>query len=348
MPVVAGIDEAGYGPTLGPLVVSLAAFRVAGVRGADRGDESAPGAPPPHDLWARLGEAVVLRALPAAPKGRGARAASRDERLIVCDSKKLYHAGKGLRRMEETVLAFLALCGCPGILEGTSLAALLPEVGLAPGALDHYPWYRGRDIPIPRYGFKTVIRRQCAALRRALAAAGVEPLCVRPRAVHPLEFNGGVRSSGNKHLFEWGIVGALLRELWDRHAAEGIDVVCDRLSGRDFYGAQLAALFPEARVTAPLEQAERSVYRVTRGAWHMQVTFLVEGDDQAFAVALASCASKYVRELFMELLNAFFAERVPGLQPTAGYYGDARRFLDEIRPEWQKLALDDGLLIRCC
>ncbi|MGE3181422.1 MAG: hypothetical protein AB7N71_07320, partial [Phycisphaerae bacterium] len=29
MPIIAGIDEAGYGPTLGPLVVAMSVWRVA-------------------------------------------------------------------------------------------------------------------------------------------------------------------------------------------------------------------------------------------------------------------------------------------------------------------------------
>lgn len=344
--ILAGIDEAGYGPQLGPLVVSMAAFRVVGKLPPPDAEE----APDPHDLWRALGEEAVLRAIPAAPKGER-RAAAKDVRLVVCDSKKLYHAGKGLRHMEAAVLSFLALAEegrSEKILDGTSLATLLPALGLEPAALAQYPWYRGRDTEIPCFGFKTVIRRQAAAAARALARAGLEPLHLRPRVVHPLEFNGGVRSAGNKHLFEWRIVADHLRLLWERYAAEGVSVVCDRLSGRDFYGPPLADLFPEARVTAPSEGPDRSTYRVTRGAWRMEVSFFVDGDDKAFLVALASCAAKYVRELFMRPLNEYFAERVPGLRATAGYYGDARRFLEEIRGAWTALGLADDLLVRCC
>ena len=67
-----GIDEAGYGPNLGPLVQASAAFRVP---------------TPTNCLW----EAFAKDAR---------RAAGRDARVVVDDSK-LVHAGPlGLRRLE--------------------------------------------------------------------------------------------------------------------------------------------------------------------------------------------------------------------------------------------------------
>jgi hypothetical protein len=340
--VFAGIDEAGYGPTLGPLVVSLAALRAPKEPKRDGAG---------HDLWARLGEGL-LRAPPKRPRGAPKSRAPGDERLIVCDSKKLYQGGTGLRRMEETVLSFLALSrdlrpgGFEDYPEGLRLAPLLSHCGLEKGALAHYPWYSDLDFELPRLSFRSCLRRQGAALRRALAAASIEPLALLPAVFHPREFNDGVRAAGNKHLFEWGIVARFLKLLWDRYAEEGVDLVCDRLSGRDFYGPLLADLFPEARVTAPDEGELRSSYRISRGKREMRITFLVGGDETAFATALASCASKYFRELFMAPLNEWFAARVPGLRPTAGYFQDARRFLDDIAAEWRRLSLPDDLLVR--
>ena len=48
------------------------------------------------------------------------------------------------------------------------------------------------------------------------------------------------------------------------------------------------------------------------------VTFQPRADSEHFCVALASMASKYLRELFMLEFNRFWQEKVPGLAPTAG------------------------------
>ena len=66
----------------------------------------------------------------------------------------------------------------------------------------------------------------------------------------------------------------------------------------------------------------------------------------ALGFALASMAAKYLRELFMEGLNAFFAARVEGLRPTAGYYGDGTRFLEEVGPVLADLGCSKDEFVR--
>src|SRR5690349_17245410 len=80
MPIAAGIDEVGYGPKLGPLVVAAAAFRV---------DD------PTVNLWNALSSAVSDRRI--------------TERLPVLDSKELYSTASGVGTLEPTALAFLGL-----------------------------------------------------------------------------------------------------------------------------------------------------------------------------------------------------------------------------------------------
>jgi len=56
--------------------------------------------------------------------------------------------------------------------------------------------------------------------------------------------------------------------------------------------------------------------------------------------------SKYVRELFMRLFNDYWCAQQAALRPTAGYYGDAQRWLDDADPVLRRLQVDRRLLVR--
>ena len=82
--IVAGIDEAGYGPLLGPLVVSGVVFSV-----PDRLAEA--------NLWDVLTRCIA----PTASKG--------EHRLPIADSKRLFNRKAGLLLLERTALLMRAL-----------------------------------------------------------------------------------------------------------------------------------------------------------------------------------------------------------------------------------------------
>jgi hypothetical protein len=77
----------------------------------------------------------------------------------------------------------------------------------------------------------------------------------------------------------------------------------------------------------------------------MEVCFRTKAES-CLPAALASMASKYLRELAMRALNGFWRRRVPELQPTAGYPQDAKRFRVDIAEEIKKLAIDDRVFWR--
>ena len=62
----------------------------------------------------------------------------------------------------------------------------------------------------------------------------------------------------------------------------------------------------------------------------VKITFAARGEDRSFPTALASCTAKYLREMMMVSLNNWFAERIPNLKRTAGYYVDGNRFLQDV------------------
>jgi hypothetical protein len=107
--VLVGIDEAGYGPTLGPLCVAMAAFRVpdepAAAPSATASPSAAASPAPPPDLWKILDTGV------AREPGRGGKRDARG-RVAVADSKHLKLSNSvttthPLIHLERGVLSFL-------------------------------------------------------------------------------------------------------------------------------------------------------------------------------------------------------------------------------------------------
>ena len=101
----------------------------------------------------------------------------------------------------------------------------------------------------------------------------------------------------------------------------------------------LAALLGEGRKRQP---DDVSVIRRVEA----EISFLTGAEDRSLPVALASMVSKYVRELFMELLNRWWAGRIEDLKPTAGYYADGQRFLRDIDQAIAAEGVDKSLLVR--
>lgn len=304
MSVWLGMDEAGYGPYLGPLVVAAAAFRV-----PDGTDEAG--------LWELLAEGVSRR-------GR-----KTGDRVVVDDSKKVYTSG-GLQALEQTVLAFTHLAG--GMPD--SVHGLLERFSMPGGEdLAPYPWYERlaeRALPVE------ATRARLLNLAESLRVLGPDAPCrflgLRFIAVHPGEFNRMVDVTHNKSLVEFHKCGILLAFAWEKYGREGLMVAIDRQGGRSFYLRLLVDVFPDAEFQILHEDDQRSAYRVVDGPRHAVIVFKIKADRTCLPVALASMTAKYVREVFMQLFNEYWQGRVPGLRPTAGYPQDARRFIEAIDP----------------
>ena len=306
MGVIAGIDEAGYGPILGPLVVTSVAL-------------SLPEAPNGADFWGILAEAVSRRA------ARG------DVRVAVADSKALKRRGS-IGPIETSVLAFLRAAEA----DCSSLREMMASLGAAcEDTWQAYPWYQGRNVALPRDADPDRVARSADHLKRVMDARAVTWVDARCDPMHVGEFNEIVSTSRNKSMTTATRVMGLLERLWDRHATGGLRAVVDKQGGRDHYRTWLAASFWGCRVRTDEESGQASAYELSDARRHMKVSFEAKADDRHFAVALASMVSKYVRELFMGLFNDYWRDRVTGLAPTAGYYVDGHRFLSEIAHELQ-------------
>lgn len=319
--IYAGIDEAGYGPLLGPLCVALSVFRI---------DEWTEGEPAP-DLWAKLGAAVTRE--------------TRDKaRIPIDDSKKLKLANSSSTRhplfhLERGVLTFLRAAGLPPDPEPfpETDAAFFTALGLAELA---EPWYGGNEIPWPVGTTSAAIGIAANSLRRAMNDAGVAMLTLQCEAIAESLFNDLVEAAGTKAAATESAIVKHLWTVWDHWSHQdgrgGVRIVCDRQGGRAHYTPMLQRAFPGASVVETHISATQSRYELsgigTDGQpRHMHVLFLTESEKAHLPVALASMAAKLTRESYMARLNRYWQTRLPELKPTAGYRQDGWRFLEDTR-----------------
>jgi hypothetical protein len=321
--LLAGIDEAGYGPTLGPFCVGMSLFRI-----PDTDTVHTP------DLWERLAAAVCRKPGRAGRPGSGGRIPIADsKRLKLANSARSVHP---LVHLERGVLAFMRLRNPD--LPGDDLAFFK-----AIGAEGTMPFcYRGDRRPIPVAMTPGEIHLSAAAVEGAACRAGVELLDLRVDLTWEPAFNDAVRERGNKADAALGALCRLLRALWERWSggpddgpeAHRLGIACDRLGGRVTYADVLSLMLPDARIITLEETDRRSRYILEsdRPRRRAGIAFLTDGEDAHLPVALASMVAKYTRELAMARFNAFWSKRfreICGgeLKPTAGYALDARRWL---------------------
>jgi hypothetical protein len=124
-----------------------------------------------------------------------------------------------------------------------------------------------------------------------------------------------------------------------------ISIICDKHGGRNRYGPLLNEHFPDFLIEVHGESRQQSVYRFGLNGRRIEFCFRAKAES-CLPAALASMASKYLRELAMQPFNEFWCSRVPGLAPTAGYPQDARRFKTAITPAQRELGIDDNTIWR--
>ncbi len=304
-----GIDEAGLGPILGPLVV--AGMVLEGPAGTN--------------AWRDLAACFCKK-----PASRS------DKRVRVDDSKRVKTGKHGLAHLERTALTLhYAKTGRLPETLGEFLAGGLSDL---PRELARYPWYQDLDgIPFPRWNDRKTLELTAHLTLQQMRKAAVTCLAYEFHAVSVGRFNASIVRHDNKSvtLFESslppliGIVEASAQDAQDRACDYSLHVVLDRQGGRSRYRPLLVQAFPGTKVRSLREGKSLSEYSV--GA-HTRLTFVEKGEDRSFPTAAASCLAKYVRELCMERINHYFRQLAPELKPTAGYYSDGRRFLEDLGP----------------
>jgi hypothetical protein len=316
---IIGIDEAGYGPNLGPLVMTSVACRV---------PDELHGA----DLWQVLRTAVRR----CGEDG--------DAPLVVDDSKAVYGTSQGLKALESNVLATLAAWAAEQVVSLADYAGrMCPDFV---GDLRGETWYTGTTL-LPTEAERDGVGPLASCFTSACAGQGLRWGLVRSVVVCPPRFNALLDKWESKGaVLAHGMTDLLRANVRELAGDDALHFFIDKHGGRNTYAAMLQHALPDGMVIAQQEGAARSAYRFLGVSPEVHVTFQPRADAEHFCVALASMASKYLRELLMLEFNRFWLSHVPGLKPTAGYPGDAVRYLASIRPALEKLGVAEDAIWR--
>ncbi|PRQ06762.1 hypothetical protein [Enhygromyxa salina] len=331
--VRAGFDEAGLGPTLGPLVVAGFATRVRADGGRDHG--------PIDDLLGPLASIV-------GPPG------IRDGRVEVGDSKKIHTGAHKLARIERSALATVGWVygQVPRSVSELLELVLVREFDVPDDR--RAPWWTMLDEALPIAGDRGDLEHAAGRLREVADAAGITPLWYRADLVSAARVN---RELAAEHLLEgtkntWA-THAVLRLA--KHAVDSVDAPtialwCDKAGGRQAYLEPLHRVWPDStkRIGVVLEQRDRSHYQVGLGRRRVELGFVMGGDRVDPRISWGSILAKYLRELILRAFNRYFAARVIELRPTAGYPEDAKRFIAQVQATLgDGGGLDRDAWIRC-
>ena len=322
--ILAGIDEAGYGPLLGPLVVGCCAFEV---DGAD------PAAAELPCVWTRLKKSV------------GRSRSKSGKTLHVNDSKAVYTPAVGLRELERSVLA-IAAAGS-GNWPATLDAFVGQVAGHAEADLAAHPWYApvaGERFPLEQEAAS--VRVVANGLRAEMDRTGTRCVHLAARVVPERPYNRMVGATRNKSNALFSLSSIHLDHLLRTYGDRGLVIVCDRQGGRERYGGLLRLMFDDWSLTVVGEATGRSEYELRRGADVVRIAFAEKAEAQCLPVAAASMLCKYLRESLMRRFNGYWQAEVPGVAATAGYYTDGRRFLEQIDARRRAMGVADGDLIR--
>src|SRR5580704_1055737 len=375
MGFVIGMDEAGYGPNLGPLVLTATVWEVPGrwpkrtdfwqvfadiaerkaaVEVSDDDELEAVRPKRPRRPSARKKAGAALSdACPNVSVCAGESLPSAiSERLHIADSKAVYSPSVGLGALERGVLATLGIAsGVPSafnqLLDGLMDSEISGDDSddcerEQRGGRARDLWFADDiDLPLPVSEEGRLAEVASEKWRTICESTGVRLRAIRSDVVSPRRWNRENRRTENKATTLSRLHLQLLRRVWNPDEPGPTVVIADKHGGRNYYGDLLVDCLDGRMVCCRGESRAASVYCIGP----TEIRFEAKA-ERHFPVAVASMVSKYVRELTMELFNRFWRNHLPELKPTHGYPRDSHRFRRDVAEVQSRLAIADDVLWR--
>jgi hypothetical protein len=309
-----GMDEAGIGPNIGPLVVAAVVWET-------------PGDPQNLDFWKTFRTVVARDPKATSP------------RLVIADSKAVFQPARGVGPLERTVLSAWSWDGSVPLSLGELLAGSTTRILVSENA--EAPWHQDHTVPLPHACTADEISASAARWRESGDKHDVRLRAIFARVVHPPEFNSLLERFNNKADAVASVHQSVAKAAWALVGVKPTLFVCDKHGGRNYYAGFLSDLTDGSWINTVAEGAEASVYHCG------ETEFRFEPRAERYGpVALASMVAKYLRELHMLQFNAYWRGLLPELRPTQGYPEDARRFLNDIAPILPRLNIPTAVLWR--
>ena len=339
--IIIGIDENGYGPVLGPLVVTATAFKI------DRRE----------NFWQLLN----LAKNPDYP-----------EKLVVTDSKKLFSKNSlnRCRMGEKTVFSFFYLLFKTFPKNSDRfLSKILLNFSLFPqlckeSRTEVKPCWEEIFLPlwlqeslineattsspvVARFiELKKKIKKEAGKLRKKLKREKIEFLGLKSICICPFQFNRLVKGKSKSYLnylqFEKLISYFLQKK------EKNFYISADRIGGQKRYLPLLKRGFLRDWNCQTLEEKkEISSYGLNLKGKEATISFLQNGEEKEFSIALSSLFGKYIREIFMKRINKFFQNYNPELKPVSGYRDSlTKNFIKETKDLRKKLKINEECFLR--
>ncbi len=339
---IIGTDEAGYGPNLGPLAVSATLWKVT--------DDALT----PEQIYNVLSPVLTAKAWK-----------KDSETVPVADSKKL-HRHETLEPLETSLFAALyALKAIHEPMNSADFCDLLCGPAHKTERLETV-WNdpsTERRVPVNLDWNRAKFLGNLLAQK--MRETGVEIAGIRSELVFPRRFNDEVEAAGSKGVFLSDTTMRLVVYFWSKiqdliknnafknqntanltvenplkkNEPPEVRILCDKHGGRNFYLPVLMEFFPDLPFCIVKEGRDASEYVHYGTSATLRIRFQAKGEALP-PVALASIASKYLREISMERFNDWWRRRLPEIHPTAGYPLDAKRFRAEISDLMESIPLD--------